>query len=155
MADIAQKECLDWYGCSEIDLKFSRTHCRGVAAVSMSDSVDAIGVDVEYEDSRRDWKGILGFYCPSLRESEMTFEAYAKGWTFLEAHYKAEGSFADASLLKYVVENDFPYGKIIHLNDAFLYFLRPRELMTLCVYWTANSETKIMVLDKEIHCSVS
>ena len=117
------------------EVRSSRTHSRGYSAAALGKGEFRLGIDVELEDPRRDWAGIVSRYAPALAGSEIDAETGAHCWTFLEAFYKAEGRVPPEDMIERVAKE--PDEALTLLNaktDAFASFARLPEGFTLCVY---------------------
>lgn len=77
-------------------LTTSVSHSRGWAAVAgvVGAKDMRVGLDIEYIDASRNWRGVLGALAPSAALN-LPPTASALIWTFYEAHYKATGDFPD------------------------------------------------------------
>ncbi|WP_084419735.1 4'-phosphopantetheinyl transferase family protein [Henriciella litoralis] len=115
--------------------RLSRTHSRGYAAAALGKGDFRLGIDVELEDPRRDWSGIVSRYAPDLISGQIDADTGARCWTFLEAFYKAEGRVPPVDMIEHVARE--PEEGLTLLNaktDGFASFARLPEGFTLCVY---------------------
>lgn len=77
----------------------NRSHSRGLIAVARSDNngMSRFGIDVEYADPSRPWQKIIASF--GVDQKHTTLTPYVRGWTFIEAYYKAFQHYPDAELI--------------------------------------------------------
>ena len=89
-ADKCMQRIRDALGAEDLR---SRSHSRGLAAATAASGPSALGLDAEYADSRRPWPAIIAHYAQAPRIEGAPVDALCRGWTFLEAWYKAFGAW--------------------------------------------------------------
>ena len=118
-----------------VEVQLSRSHSRGYSAAALGKGDFRLGIDVELEDPRRDWPGIVSRYAPDLIAVDIDAETGARCWTFLEAFYKAEGRVPPAGMIERVAST--PDQALVVLDkssSAFASFTRLPDGFALCVY---------------------
>ena len=92
----------------------SRTHSRGYAAAvhayqspgARNGGASAPGIDMEYVDPVRRWSAILARYAGDAAVRNASPQRLCRAWTFVEAHYKAFGGYADTALVADTLRDD-------------------------------------------------
>jgi len=147
MANIAQKVCEENLPVACRTHKYTRTHSRGVAATAVSEDATAIGIDIELEDPARNWSGLLGWFAPSIESKSISAFQGVKGWTFLEAYYKAMGQSVCPKDLEWIIETDIAFDELVSIGEgALVYFTKPLPDMVLCIYCRAPSDAEVVML---------
>ncbi len=81
----------------------SRSHCRGICGAAVIGADQLIGFDIEYTDPRRNWPAILSRFCDDKDLTSSSAQALCKGWTYLEAYFKAFGTYPEPKELLEVI----------------------------------------------------
>lgn len=118
LADIAQHAAQQQLGTSPPP-SLNRTHSRGIAAAVLSDEIQPLGIDIEYADTRRNWPEILSVFCDSADLTHYSIHALNRGWTFLEAYYKAFAKYPSANAMLSVISKQFEDGKTYSCNHEY------------------------------------
>ena len=117
----------------------SKSHSRAaVAAAAGNMSGLMLGIDIEWIAPHRPFAAIARGYL-GIAVAEMEASAFYRGWTFLEAYYKAFQRFPASTLIASAIAQDSE-GAACCLDDG-VYFLHRRvaELFQLCLVWRPSA----------------
>lgn len=144
LADTAQSAAQEQLGTSPASA-FSRTHCRGIAAAMLSKNIIPLGIDIEYADPRRNWPEILSVFCDNIALSDYSIHALNRGWTYLEAYYKAFAQYPPAKDVIAVIDYQFPDNETYQNADGYLCLHRSIEtVFYMTLIWKPIQEDNAM-----------
>ncbi|MFC7290842.1 hypothetical protein [Hirschia litorea] len=144
LADTAQRTAQEQLGTIPAP-SYSRTHCRGIAAAMLSKNIIPLGIDIEYADPRRNWPEILSVFCDNIALSGYSIHALNRGWTYLEAYYKAFAQYPPAKDVIAVIDHQFPDNEIYQNADGYLCLHRSIEtVFYMTLIWKPTRENKAM-----------
>lgn len=144
-ADIAQSNAESKISTNKASL--SRSHCRGLCGAAVSDKALLLGFDIEYMDTSRSWADILSRFVDGQDCSIYPIESLCRGWTYLEAYYKAFGTYPNTKdLVETLCENSAQDDKLIPTKSGWRWHQRIYDNFYVSIAGNEPIDSKPIIL---------
>ena len=125
----------------------SKSHSRGIVAGAVGNIPELmLGIDIEWMAPGRPFGAIAHTFLASAPERMAAADFY-RGWTFVEAYYKAFQRFPDQALVHDVIRHAID-GEVLWFRDGTgVLETRVADAFQLCLVWRGNLRDTVIPID--------